>query len=281
MYSRSLLSVLVALGLSNPVIANNPNAPPLVLAEHFHDQIDLSRYWVSEKYDGARAWWNGVNFISRSGNIYQAPQWFTANLPNEVLDGELWIARNQFQLLMQTIRDHVPDNAAWRAVKFMVFDAPKISGYFSERQQHIEELLNQNTDDWIQHVVQRQVKSHSELTALLTELTAQGAEGLMLQREDLPYLVGRHYGLLKLKTYSDAEATVLGYRGGKGKYKDMLGSLLVEDQTGVRFRIGSGFSDKERNAPPPIGATITFRYQGKTSSGKPRFARYLRTRPSE
>jgi DNA ligase-1 len=252
-----------------------------MLAAHFNEQFEVSRYWVSEKYDGARAWWNGRHFVSRGGNIYQAPDWFTANLPNETLDGELWIGRNRFQRLMQTIRDQKPDDAAWRDVKFMVFDAPDEPGHFSARQNKIASLLADVRDTWIQIVPQRRVHTHAALQSLLREKTATGAEGLMLQREDSVYFPGRNNGLLKMKTHSDAEATVLAYRRGKGKYSNVLGSLLVQDKHGVRFRIGSGFSDDERRHPPPIGSTITFRYQGKTNSGKPRFARFLRIRPDE
>ncbi|MEM7257076.1 MAG: DNA ligase, partial [Pseudomonadota bacterium] len=179
------------------------------------------------------------------------------------------------------IRDYTPDNAAWQSVKFMVFDAPRAPGHFSQRQQYLSNLLSNNSDAWVQLVPQQRVSTNAALQAMLKEITSAGAEGLMLQREDLHYLAGRHYGLLKLKTTDDDEATVIAHRQGRGKYKDVLGSLLVENKEGVRFRIGSGFTDKERANPPPIGSIITFRYQGRTNSGKPRFARYLRTRPPE
>lgn len=278
MYYRNMLSAVIALCLTHPTHASQSNAPPLVLAEQFHNQIDLTGYWISEKYDGARAWWDGTRLLSRSGYTFHAPKWFTANLPKEVLDGELWIGRNRFQQLMNVIRDHEPDNTAWQDVKFMVFDAPQVSGYFSVRQQHIRDVLADIPDPWIQQVKQQRLGSHKSLQNLLSDITAEGAEGLMLQREELPYLAGRHNGLLKLKTYSDAEAKVLAHYTGKGKYKEVLGSLLVEDNNGVQFRIGTGFSDSEREAPPAIGSIITFRYQGKTNSGKPRFARFLRLR---
>jgi len=58
----------------------------------------------------------------------------------------------------------------------------------------------------------------------------------------------------------------------------MLGSLMVETPEGLRFRIGSGFTDPQRRSPPPIGAIITYRYNGKTEKGIPRFARFLRVR---
>ncbi len=55
-----------------------------------------------------------------------------------------------------------------------------------------------------------------------------------------------------------------------------LGSLLVQEIDGDRFRIGSGFSDAERADPPAIGSIVTFKYHGRTKNGLPRFASFLR-----
>ncbi|HEY9106327.1 MAG TPA: hypothetical protein VIN58_06590 [Roseateles sp.] len=44
----------------------------------------------------------------------------------------------------------------------------------------------------------------------------------------------------------------------------------------MRFKLGTGFSDAQRRDPPPIGATITYRYRDVTPTGKPRFASFLR-----
>ena len=95
------------------------------------------------------------------------------------------------------------------------------------------------------------------------------------------YLSGRHSGYLKLKPYEDAEAVVVSYKPGKGKYTGMTGSLIVQGADGKRFRLGSGLSDADRNAPPALGTVVTYRFQGRTNSGKPRFARFLRVRPAE
>ena len=49
--------------------------------------------------------------------------------------------------------------------------------------------------------------------------------------------------ILKLKPYTDAEATVLGYKEGKGKFSKMVGSLKVQgDLDGIVFYIGSGLA---------------------------------------
>jgi DNA ligase-1 len=55
-----------------------------------------------------------------------------------------------------------------------------------------------------------------------------------------------------------------------------LGSLRVRTADGREFSLGTGFSDQQRQTPPAIGKTVTYRYRGFTSSGLPRFASFLR-----
>ena len=101
----------------------------------------------------------------------------------------------------------------------------------------------------------------------------------MLHRGGSLYRAGRSPDLLKLKPYQDAEARVVGQIAGKGKYLGMLGALEVEDRDGRRFRIGTGFTEAERRAPPPLGSRVTFQYRGRTEDGIPRFASFLRVDP--
>jgi len=279
-FQSTLLSLSITVCLSQtpllPALAKSK--PPVSLANHYHAEIDLTQYLVSEKYDGARAWWNGKNFISRGGNIYHAPDWFTRDLPAEALDGELWIARGRFQQLMKTIRDKVPVDSEWQEVRFLVFDAPDAAGSFVERYAYLKDLIAARTTPYLQIVKQRRIENRELLQRWLNEVTSNGGEGLMLQRADWHYMPGRHDGLLKMKLHQDSEAVVIGYREGKGKYRGMMGSLLVEDARGLQFRIGSGFTDEQRREPPRIGQLVTYRFQGRTRSGKPRFARFLRVR---
>jgi len=233
---------------------------------------------VSEKYDGVRALWDGKQFISRGGNIYHAPAWFIEDFPEQQLDGELWIARQTFELLVSTVRDKKPDDEAWRKVKFMVFDMPDISASFDKRLIILNELLAVTNISWLQAVEQIKLKNHDELMRHLTKLTKLGAEGLMLHKGASHYRAKRSGDLLKVKPYEDAEALVINHIAGKGKYKNMLGALTVELKNGDTFKIGSGFSDAERRNPPKIGSIITFQFRGKTKNGIPRFATFLRER---
>ncbi|HEY6135962.1 MAG TPA: DNA ligase, partial [Rubrivivax sp.] len=116
------------------------------------------------------------------------------------------------------------------------------------------------------------------LARLLNDVVRGGGEGLVLHRAAAPYETGRSLSLLKLKPQQDAEAVVLAHVAGRGRHVGRLGALRVRTIDGVDFVIGSGFSDAEREAPPPLGSVLTFTYRGTTPGGVPRFASFLRLR---
>jgi DNA ligase-1 len=255
--------------------------PNLMLANVYHAGIDLNKYWVSEKYDGVRAIWNGTQLVSRGGNIYHAPKWFIQNFPKQKLDGELWIARQKFELVVSTVRDKSPDGKAWRKVKFMVFDMPELPTSFDDRLKQMKIAINNINTPWVKIVKQWKVANHSTLMKELAVITKAGAEGLMLHKGSSLYKGKRSGDLLKVKPYQDAEAIVIKHIKGKGKYTKVLGAMVVEMPNGKQFKIGSGFTDAERQNPPAIGKTITYQFRGKTKNGIPRFATFLRERELE
>ena len=255
--------------------------PPLLLASVYREGIDLSRYWVSEKLDGVRAYWDGRRLISRGGQSIEAPAWFTAGFPDRALDGELWGGRRTFDRVSGAVRREVSDQRTWRDIRFMVFDLPDLDASFGHRLQAMERLLAEAPADRIAPVEQFRVADHAALMARLDAVVRAGGEGLMLHRDASCYRAGRSDDLLKVKPYEDAEARVVAHLPGRGKYAGMLGALLVEDADGRRFRIGTGFSDAERLAPPPLGSLVTFKYHGLTARGLPRFASFLRVRRAE
>ena len=95
---------------------------------------------MSEKLDGVRAYWDGRQFLSRLGNRYHAPDWFTAGLPDVPLDGELWIGRKKFQRTVSIVRRQ-DRSEHWKEVRFLVFDAPASGGPFEERLAFLEQAL--------------------------------------------------------------------------------------------------------------------------------------------
>ena len=258
--------------------ANDRSPPPLMLATVYTAEVDVSDYWISEKLDGVRGRWDGAALFTRGGYPIRPPDWFTAGWPTEAMDGELWSGPGRFDEVSALVRSAAADGHAWRSVQFMVFDLPDRTGAFETRVTAMRMLLEDTGIPWLRPVAQFRVQSAAELDARLEAVVAGGGEGMMLHHREARYRAGRSEDLLKYKPYEDAEAKVVGHTAGRGKYRGMLGALIVETPEGLRFRIGTGFSDTQRATPPPIGAWITYRYNGRTGNGIPRFARFLRVR---
>ncbi|MBN7770147.1 DNA ligase [Marinobacter daepoensis] len=255
--------------------------PAIPLANVYHQGVNLQGYWVSEKLDGVRAYWDGDKLWSRGGHVYAAPEWFVAHFPEHPMDGELWSGRGRFAELSGVVRKSRPEDREWREVRFHVFDIPAEGVPFEQRYRRLKSLVRNAGSRYLAVVNQSPVESHQVLMAKLDRAVDEGAEGLMLKRKAGLYRAGRSDDLLKVKQHQDAEATVVGYRPGNGKYDGMMGALEVELDDGRRFRLGTGFSEAERQNPPPVGARVTFRYRGLTATGLPRFASFQRIRNDE
>ncbi|WKE64088.1 DNA ligase [Gallaecimonas kandeliae] len=250
------------------------------LANQYHQGVDLSQYWVSEKLDGIRGVWTGRKLLSKAGKPLTAPAWFTQALPPVPLDGELWTGRSAFAEVAAIVLDDEPDDNAWHKVHYLIFDMPGEPGPFDERLKAMNKLIPAQKLPWLEVITQFKVKDQADLMARLEAVLAKGGEGLMLHKGSAAYHGGRDDDLLKLKPYQDMEGTVIAVLPGKGKYQGMMGSLVLKLDNGVEFRLGTGFSDAERRQPPAPGTRVTFQYNGLTQSGKPRFARFLRVRPT-
>lgn len=278
-FFASCLLALVFTCSAAPLFATEFASPPLMLANVYRDEIPLADYWVSEKLDGVRAYWDGTKLLTRGGERIVAPPWFTAGWPAAPLDGEMWVARGQFSQAVSIVRQLAPDDAMWRTLHFMVFDLPAHPGTFDERNAALQQAIAKIGQPWLQQVKQFKVADRSALQVLLKRVTDQGGEGLMLHRGNSYYQAARNDDLLKFKLYQDAEAKVVAHLPGKGKYAGMLGALEVESPEGLRFRLGTGFSGAERRNPPPLGSWVTYRYNGlNEKSGIPRFASFMRVR---
>lgn len=251
---------------------------PLPLALPAPADVDPAGWLVSEKYDGARGYWDGRSLRLRSGIAVQAPRWFTERLPATPLDGELWLGRGRFEALAAAVRRQQAQEHEWRALHFMVFELPHGEGGFAARAARIAAIVRGVGWPQLQAVEQVPVEGRAALRRRLDEVVRGGGEGLVLHRADAPWASGRDGSLLKLKPEDDADATVVGHVPGQGRLAGRLGALRVRDDEGREFLIGSGLSDARRADPPALGRTVTFTYRGRTASGLPRFATFLRER---
>jgi len=235
-----------------------------------------------------RAYWNGADFYSRSGQRFQAPSFFKEGLPTDHLDGELWLGRELFEKCVGTVRTADPKRAEeWRELKFLIFDAPVIGGAvdveYEARQAHCEKVAA--AAPFASAVAIRKCEGKAHMETLLKGVLANGGEGLMLREPRSLYERTRSHSLLKVKTFLDAEARVIGHSADT-KIDGAMGALECEmPGTGVTFKVGSGLTMAERATMAegrrnwPKGTVISYKYQGlTTANGKPRFPTYLRIR---
>ena len=249
--------------------------PPLLLAQAWTNDVDLSGWWMSEKLDGVRAYWDGKQLLSRLGNVLHAPDWFVAGLPQTPLDGELWLARKSFQRTVSIVRRQDKSDH-WKEISYLIFDAPAEEAAFEERMAQLRDTLAANQARHIQLHSHERCRDTEHLRAELARVEALGGEGLMLREPGSKYQIGRSATLLKVKSFHDAEATVVDHQAGSGRHKGRLGALVVQLADGTQFNVGTGFSDAQRENPPPTGSTVTFRYQELSDRGVPRFPSFVR-----
>ena len=251
------------------VLANKPN---LLLLKVYKDQ-NISTWVMSEKLDGIRAYWDGKHLISRGGKIIHAPKWFTKDYPPFAIDGELWSKRGDFEFISSTVRDKTPSKG-WHKITHNIFEVPNAKGGLLNRLKKVKPYESKI----IKIIPQLKVISKENMKKFLHDIEKKGAEGVVVRDQNVPYISKRTNKALKVKTFLDSECEVIGFTKGKGKYKGLMGALKCRLTSNIEFKIGSGFSDKERKNPPKIGDIVTFKYKEFTKYGKPRFPVYLRVR---
>jgi len=242
--------------------------------------VDPTGWLMSEKLDGVRAYWDGTRFWSRGKKVYQAPDWFTENLPTDFhLDGELWMGRGEFHKASGIARKKEPHDG-WADLTFLVFDAPKAEGGFESRLDEAREMIGKQT---YARVVDHEVCEGMEhLMEHMKQIIQQKGEGVMLRESGSPYIRKRTKHLLKVKKFKHGEAMIVGYQAGEGKHEGRMGALLVywippnsKTNETVTFKIGTGFTDEQRENPDKVGQVVKFAYFEIEDSGAPRFPVYV------
>jgi DNA ligase-1 len=244
-------------------------AHPYVQDKH---SSKISGWWMSEKYDGVRAKWNGEEMETRTGLIYTLPDFFTEQLQSitdedgepMALDGELWGGIDTFAFMSGLARRHDNDPKLWQQVTYMVFDTPDTSIPFEDRVKKVSAALkragNPQNIKGVKHI--KFNPSGMDIDKELEKVENKGGEGLVLRKPGSMYEFKRSQNMLKVKSWSFKEAVVTGYEAGKegvsGKMLGLVGSLLVKsDEFGeededverkwVNFKVGSGLNDWQRS----------------------------------
>lgn len=91
---------------------------------------NIAGWWIGQKMDGWRMVWTGSELITRQGQRYDAPAWFTAGLPSTPLDGELTTTG---QSTCHGVTSAV-QSGDWRRLRFCPFDIPSAGTPFETAQ---------------------------------------------------------------------------------------------------------------------------------------------------
>ncbi|MDY0211628.1 MAG: DNA ligase [Desulfuromonadaceae bacterium] len=280
----SLVAQVVVLGLALAVVLAvqkfvwaQEHVP--MLPREYRGALDVSGWWMSEKLDGVRAYWDGEQLYSKNGFPFNPPPEFVAELPPFALEGELWGGRDTFVQTIATVLQQQP-HPGWLELKFMIFDVPAATpqGSFRTRLGAVVEWFSANPATYARLVEQVVVEDPAHLSSFLDMVEGLGGEGLIVRDPEAVYAPGRSDSILKVKRFQDAEATAIGYVCGRGRNAGRLGALVVRSADGTEFKIGSGFTDSERENPPDIGSIVTYKYHGFHASGIPKFPVYVRVR---
>ncbi len=263
--------------ISGNLFPPNVFALDIMLPQVYSKGMDVSGWLMSEKLDGVRGYWDGSRLLSKNGMVLHPPPEFLENFPPFSLEGELWGGRGTFQETVSVVTKRQP-HIGWLKLRFAIFDVPRAPGGFLHRLQKAKDWFVAHPSRFSFIIPQKVIPDKQQFKKELVRVEALGGEGLILRKPDGVYVVGRSREIVKVKSYLDAEAVVIAHIKGKGRNHGRLGSLLVELPDKTRFRIGTGFSDRQRCNPPPVGAVVTFKYYGLFQSGRPRFPSFLRIR---
>jgi DNA ligase 1 len=154
---------------------------------------------MSEKLDGVRAYWNGQKLISRHSKEILYPNWFTQELTNIALDGELWLGKGTLNIMVGIVSSG-SENSLWKSVKYMIFDLPHSNKPYYSRMEELNELKKEFPSH-IKVIDMKRCNGYEHLMKSLEIITNNGGEGLMLNEPSSLYINGHTDKLLKVKVF--------------------------------------------------------------------------------
>jgi DNA ligase 1 len=151
-------------------------------------------WFMSEKFNDCRAYWDGEQLWTRGGHIVQAPKWFTALLPRRVhLDGGIYADGDLTAARLATQYGKFD-----RLIRYTVFDVPHVRGDWMERIAATKGMFPKACHVDIAHG--RVCEGIRHLKNYLQVVRVHMGEGVMLRNPAITrYETGRTKNLLKVK----------------------------------------------------------------------------------
>ena len=159
---------------------------PLLLRDY--QGQDITGWMMSEKLDGWRAFWTGSDFVTREGNVLDAPEWFTAGMPSTMLDGEIFAGRGEFNTIQGRMRD------GWHGLTFQVFDAPDFVAPFTSRYKLLQYV---NLPAHASLVRQERCRDTKHMIEAADAICDAGGEGAVVRDPRAMYVQGRTETVLR------------------------------------------------------------------------------------
>jgi ATP-dependent DNA ligase len=198
--------------------------------------------------------------------------------PNAILDGELYThdLKDDFEKIISLVRKTKPTDEdvyeSSQKVQFHCYDTIMEHMDFEGRNSFINRNIGEKFNS-IRTLDHKLVFNTEEVEVAHEDFLEMGYEGSIL-RQNKPYECKRSWTLMKVKDFSDAEATITGYEIGKGKREGTLGKFMMTDDYGKEFGCppGKGYTyidmkDMLDNIHDYIGQRATFTYFERTKAG--------------
>jgi len=239
----------------------------LCLGEYYNPETEPYGWWMCEKYDGTRGYWDGHKLYNRTGGEMKPPKEFIDQLPQGIpIDGELWTSYCSQHLVNKLIHQGV-----WDRVKYMVFDAPGHKGTFEERMEFLKENIKPNLPQ-VKLVELKKCEGKHHMIKSVDDLVVTGGEGIILRQPGSPYTIGRCQALLKVKPQQAERCVVIDTEKIEidAKGMDKRKNLLVKNKLGRSYHLR--FKVSQRTFPfVALNSVISVRYSGFATNGSPRF----------
>jgi DNA ligase-1 len=247
--------------IKKPGILTNKNIMMGYDYEPYENQINVKGWFMSEKLDGIRAYWDGKgNFWSKNAKIINVPESFK-QLPPFPLDGELWCGYedNQTSMVFLKMSCGAPkkiknEEEMWEKVKFCVFDAPQIEGSYDKRHLFLKQNFTKFCNNNISLIPMQKCKGKEHLQEHLEKNIKKGGEGIMIYNPVAHYHPGRCKHVLKVKKYYESTITFLE-RSSKG---GTLFKCLQNNGSEVWLKVTGGYWKRK----PEVGSKIPVKHQG-------------------
>lgn len=243
-----------------------------MLATNFDEKTDYKGWFLSEKLDGYRCFWDTKNFKSRNGNIFHLPQKIKTQMPKNIhLDGEIYIDKYSFEKL-SILKKNVINEKECENMKFYLFDLPKVKCEYKDKINKMK-MISQQYPYFIRYVEQIPMKNNKKIKNVFRKYIENDCEGVILRNPSSIYTKGRSKNLVKLKPMIDDEATIVGYNLNEN---NDLKSFKCKYKNNIINVYGLSQQLKKNYKRHKINDKITFQYSGLSNSGIPKYPRYKR-----